>query len=55
MRCNNDMQIKHDAIEFFMEVCQMTKNMQLGARFGYFESISTINLIEILAESLSLY
>ena len=29
--------------------------MQLGARFGYFESMNSFNLMEILAESFSLY
>lgn len=27
MRSHKDMKEKHDAIEFFMEVCQMSKNM----------------------------
>jgi hypothetical protein len=49
------MQIKHDAIEFFMEVCQMSKNMQMGARFSFFETLSSFNLIEILAETFNIY
>jgi len=52
---SNDMQIKHDAIEFFMEVCQMSKNMQMGARFSFFETLSSFNLIEILAETFNIY
>ena len=27
MRSHEDMQTKHDAIEFFMEVCQLSKNL----------------------------
>ena len=51
------MQMKHDAIEFFMEVCQMSKNMQISQRFNFFESLSqsSTNLIEILAESFNVY
>lgn len=55
MRIHGNMKVKHDAIEFFMEVCQMSKNMQLGARFSYFETINSFNLIEILAESFAIY
>lgn len=29
--------------------------MQLGARFGYFETMNSLNLIEVLAESFALY
>ena len=50
-----DMRIKHDAIEFFMEVCQLSKNLQLGARYSMFESINSNNLIEILAETFNIY
>ena len=52
-----EMHTKHDAIEFFMEVCQMSKNMQMGQRFSFFESLSSSssNLIEILAESFNIY
>jgi hypothetical protein len=53
-----EMHTKHDAIEFFMEVCQMTKNMQINARYNFFESMNSspsFNLIEILAESFNLY
>lgn len=49
------MQDKHDAIEFFMEVCQMTKNMQMGARYSVLETINSLSLIEILAETMNLY
>lgn len=51
------MHTKHDAIEFFMEVCQMSKNMQVTQRFSFFESLSSSssNLIEILAESFNIY
>jgi len=51
------MPLKHDAIEFFMEVCQMSKNMQLGTRYGFFETLSSssFNLIEILAETFNIY
>lgn len=55
MRSHKDMKEKHDAIEFFMEVCQMSKNMQMGSRFSYFETINSFNLIEILAESFAIY
>ena len=55
MRSNSNMHQKHDAIEFFMEVCQMTKNMQLGARYSCFDSNVTGSVIEILAESFSIY
>ena len=52
-----EMHAKHDAIEFFMEVCQMSKSMQMGQRFSFFESLSqsSSNLIEILAESFYVY
>ncbi len=52
-----EMHTKHDAIEFFMEVCSMSKNMQIGQRFSFFESLSSSssNLIEILAESFNIY
>lgn len=33
----------------------MTKNLQLNARFGYFETINSFNLIEILAETFNIY
>ena len=49
------MQTKHDAIEFFMEVCQLSKNLQLGARYTYFETMNSFNLIEILAETFNIY
>ena len=51
------MHVKHDAIEFFMEVCQMSKNMQISQRYNFFESLnqSSTNLIEILAESFNIY
>jgi hypothetical protein len=49
------MQDKHDAIEFFMEVCQMSKNMQMGARYSAFETIHSLSLIEILAETFNMY
>jgi len=54
---SSDMPLKHDAIEFFMEVCQMSKNMQLGTRYGFFETLSSssFNLIEILAETFNIY
>ena len=54
---STDIQMKHDAIEFFMEVCQMSKNMQISQRFNFFESLSqsSTNLIEILAESFNVY
>jgi len=55
MRSHGDLQAKHDAIEFFMEVCQLSKNLQLNARFSYFESINSFNLIEILAETFNIY
>ncbi len=40
-----------------MEVCQMSKNMQIGARYSFFETMSSssCNLIEILAESFNIY
>lgn len=53
-----EMHTKHDAIEFFMEVCQMTKNMQIHARYNFFESMNStpsFNLIEILTESFNLF
>lgn len=49
------MQVKHDAIEFFMEVCQMSKNMQMAARYCFFETMNSFNLIEILAETFNIY
>ena len=54
---STEMHAKHDAIEFFMEVCQMSKSMQMGQRFSFFESLSqsSTNLIEILAESFYVY
>ena len=55
MRSHGDMSAKHDAIEFFMEVCQLSKNIQLGARFSYFETMNSFNLIEILAETFNIY
>lgn len=33
----------------------MSKNMQMGARFSFFETMSSFNLIEILAETFNLY
>lgn len=48
-------QTKHDAIEFFMEVCQMSKNMQVGTRFSMIETMNSFNLIEILVESFNIY
>ena len=50
-----DMETKHDAIDFFMEVCQMSKNMQFGQRSNIFDTITSVNLIEILAETLNIY
>ena len=47
--------MKHEAVEFFMEVCQMSKNIQMGARFSFIETMGSANLIEILAETLNLY
>lgn len=38
-----------------MEVCQMSKNMQMGARFSVFETINSFSLIEILAETFNIY
>lgn len=55
MRSNGDLQVKHDAIEFFMEVCQLSKNLQLGARFSYFETVNSFDLVEILAETFNIY
>ena len=55
MRSNDDLQVKHDAIEFFMEVCQLSKNLQLGARFSYFETVNSFDLVEILAETFNIY
>ncbi|CDW88124.1 UNKNOWN [Stylonychia lemnae] len=55
MRSHSDLAVKHDAIEFFMEVCQLSKNLQLNARFSYFETINSFNLIEILAETFNIY
>ena len=55
MRSQGDLHTKHDAIEFFMEVCQLSKNLQLNARFSYFETINSFNLIEILAETFNIY
>ena len=49
------MVLKHDAVEFFMEVCQMSKNMQMGARYSFFETMNSFNLIEILAETFNIY
>lgn len=51
---SQDMHVKHDAIEFFMEVCQMSKNMQMGTRYSFFETVNSFNLIEILAESFNI-
>ena len=52
---SHEMKTKHDAIEFFMEVCQLSKNLQLGARFSIFETMNSNNLIEILAETFNIY
>ena len=38
-----------------MEVCQLSKNLQLGARYSYFEQMNSFNLIEILAETLNIF
>jgi urease beta subunit len=50
-----DIQTKHDAVEFFMEVCQMSKNMQMGSRFNFFETMNSLNLIEVMAETFNIY
>jgi hypothetical protein len=55
MRAEDSMNVKHDAVEFFMEVCQMSKNMQMGARYSLYESINQPSLIEILAETYNIY
>lgn len=44
---------KHEAVEFLMEVCQMSKNIQMGARFSFIESMG--NLVEVLTECLNLF
>ena len=33
----------------------MSKNMQMGARYNFFETMNSFNLIEILAESFNIY
>lgn len=33
----------------------MSKNMQMGTRFSFFESMNSLNLIEILAETFNIY
>lgn len=38
-----------------MEVCQLSKNLQLNARYSYFETINSFNLIEVLAETFNIY
>ena len=38
-----------------MEVCQLSKNLQLGARFSYFETVNSFDLVEILAETFNIY
>ena len=38
-----------------MEICQLSKNLQLDARFSYFETINAFSLIEVLAETFNIY
>lgn len=52
---SSEIQTKHEAVEFFMEVCSMSKNLQMGARFGFFETMSSFNLIEVMAETFNIY
>ena len=47
---NQDVQKKHDAIEFFMEVCQLSKNTSLMTRFSFMDNTDAVSLIEVLAE-----
>mmetsp|Transcript_14858 Transcript_14858/g.14444 ORF Transcript_14858/g.14444 Transcript_14858/m.14444 type:complete len:106 (-) Transcript_14858:1521-1838(-) len=51
---NNNVQQKHDAIEFFMEVCQLSKNTQLMSRFSFLENQDALSLIEVLSESFNI-
>jgi len=54
MRSQEDLSAKSEAVEFFFEICQMSKSMQMGGRFN-FEQISNLHLVDILAETLNLY
>ena len=33
----------------------MSKNMQMGTRYSFFETMSSFNLIEVLAETFNIY
>jgi hypothetical protein len=55
MRSHEDMVVKHQAIEFFMEVCQLSKNLQVTSRYNFFEQVNSMNMIEILAETFNVY
>ena len=55
MKSNDDVKAKHDAVEFFMEVCQLSKNTQIIiARFGYLDSSDAQKIIEVLAETFNI-
>lgn len=49
-----DESVKFDAVSFILEICQISKGMQLQSRFQFFESLPKHNFFEIISECLGI-
>jgi hypothetical protein len=51
---STDEKVKFDAVSFMLEICQISKGMQLQSRFQFFESLPKHNFFEIISECLEI-